>query len=79
MKFVPVLDAGISYRPNQGYQAYEKGVKDDVFMKLNGNIFVGRACSNEVVYPDFFSPNAEDWWGDQLQNLHSMIQFDGLS
>jgi alpha-glucosidase (family GH31 glycosyl hydrolase) len=48
-------------------------------MKLNGNIFVGRACSNEVVYPDFFSPNAEDWWGDQLQNLHSMIQFDGLS
>jgi hypothetical protein len=26
MKFIPIVDAGISARPNQGYQAYDSGV-----------------------------------------------------
>lgn len=26
MKFVPIVDAGIAYRPNEGYQAFDQGI-----------------------------------------------------
>jgi alpha-glucosidase (family GH31 glycosyl hydrolase) len=28
MKFVPIIDAGIAVRPNQGYDAYDSGMQD---------------------------------------------------
>ena len=33
MKFVPIIDAGISYRPNSDYPAFDEGVKQNVFLK----------------------------------------------
>ena len=33
-KFVPILDAGISYRPNANYSVYDEGVKADIFLKV---------------------------------------------
>ena len=78
MKFVPIIDAGVSSRPGQSYQAYNDGVTDDVFIKIAGQNFVGKVWPNEAVYPDFTHPKAQSWWGKQLDSFKGQIAFDGL-
>jgi alpha-glucosidase (family GH31 glycosyl hydrolase) len=41
MKYVPILDAGLAYRPGGNYDAFNDGVTKDVFMKINGEAFIG--------------------------------------
>ena len=36
VKFVPIIDAGISMRPGGNYSAYDKGIAKNVFLKMNG-------------------------------------------
>lgn len=78
MHFVPIMDAGIALRPWGDYDAYNKGKELDLFIKLNGEDLVGNVWPNEAVYPDWFHPNASDWWSQSLDSLHSSIKFDGL-
>ena len=52
-KFIPIVDAGVAYRPNQNYASYDSGIADDVFLKINGEPFVGKVWPNEAVFPDF--------------------------
>ena len=78
MKFVPIVDAGISYRPNQNYKAFDNGMKADIFMKVKGEVFVGKVWPNEAAYPDFTHPNATSWWGSELDTFHSQLAFDGI-
>lgn len=78
MKFVPIIDAGISYRPNQNYKAFDNGMKEDIFMKVNGEVFIGKVWPNEATYPDFTHPNSTAWWGSELDTFHSKIAFDGI-
>ena len=33
MHYVPIIDAGVAKRDNQGYQAYDDGKSQDVFIK----------------------------------------------
>ena len=47
-------------------------------MKINGKMFVGSVWPNEAVYPDWFHPNASDWWGSQLTTFQKSVPFDGL-
>lgn len=58
MKFVPIIDAGVSYRPGKGYTAFDQGMQQDVFLKINGSPFIGKVWPNEAAYPDFTHPNA---------------------
>ena len=78
MKFVPIIDAGISYRPNQNYEAYDQGAQDDVFLKVKNEYFIGKVWPNEAVFPDFFNPKTSTWWKKQLSSMHGKIEFDGL-
>jgi hypothetical protein len=41
MKYVPILDAGLAYRSGGDYKAFNDGVANDVFMKINGEAFIG--------------------------------------
>jgi alpha-glucosidase (family GH31 glycosyl hydrolase) len=69
-KFVPIIDAGISYRPNQGYPAFDEGVREDVFLKDNkGKLAFGKVWPNEAVFPDFSHPNSAPYWISQLNNF----------
>lgn len=34
-RFVPILDIGVAMRPGENYDAYDSGIKDDVFIKIN--------------------------------------------
>ena len=33
LKFVPIMDAGVAVRMNQGYKALDDGIAKDVFIK----------------------------------------------
>ena len=79
MKFIPIVDAGVSARPNQGYQAYDTGVAQNAFIKNpDGQLSVGKVWPNEAVYPDFMAPNTDAWWGSQLDSFQKSLPFDGL-
>jgi hypothetical protein len=43
MRYVPILDAGTAARPlpQDNYTAYINGEKAGVFLKLNGETFIG--------------------------------------
>jgi alpha-glucosidase (family GH31 glycosyl hydrolase) len=79
MRFVPIIDAGISYRPNEDYAAFDEGVKQGVFLKeADGSLSYGKVWANEAVFPDFSNPQANTYWIDQLDRFSKIIEFDGL-
>lgn len=70
MKFVPIIDAGIAWRPGQNYSAYDEGIKQNIFLKLKNNALAGgKVWPNEAVYPDFLHANASQYWGSQLDGF----------
>ena len=71
MRFVPIIDAGVAYRPGQDYGAFDRGMQQDVFLKANGSVFVGQVWPNEATYPDFTHPKANGWWASELQSFRS--------
>lgn len=82
VKFVPIIDPGVAFRPNVGYRAFDRGVEMNVFLKAPGSeseLFAGRVWPNEAVFPDFTHPNASKWWSEQLTHFQQEeIWFDGL-
>jgi len=81
LKFVPIVDAAIAYRENDGYRTFTEGKDRNVFMKAldRNEVFQGRGWPNEVAFPDFTNPNTSDWWQYELTQFHKeMVEFDGL-
>uniref|UniRef100_H3GKG8 alpha-glucosidase n=1 Tax=Phytophthora ramorum TaxID=164328 RepID=H3GKG8_PHYRM len=76
-KYVPILDPGI---PDDARDyAYTKGLSMDVFIKdTSGKPYLGQVWPGPTVFPDFFHPNAESYWGEKLEQLHQNVAFDGL-
>lgn len=78
MKWVPILDAGLSRRDGGDYEAYNEGLKIDAFMKVNGQIVTGEVWPNDAVYPDFFNEKVTAWYHKYLSKLWNEVKFDGL-
>lgn len=56
--FVPIIDPGIMVQ--DGYDAYEAGLKADIFVKdLQGNNYLGQVWPGPTYFPDFFNPNTQ--------------------
>jgi alpha-glucosidase (family GH31 glycosyl hydrolase) len=63
LHYVPIIDAGIALRPNQGYIAYDEGKKADVFLKIKmGEDLVAQVWPKDAVYPDWFNEKTTPWW-----------------
>lgn len=63
MHYVPILDAGIAMRSPGIYPAYDLGVEDDIYIKINNHqTLIGVVWPKDAAYPDFFNPKAKDWW-----------------
>jgi len=74
MYYVPIVDAGIAYRPWGDYSAFTDGKSQDVFIHANTDnqdIFIGEVWPNEAAYVDFFKSAAATWWKTQLQMFAS--------
>jgi alpha-D-xyloside xylohydrolase len=75
--FIPIVDPGIMVQ--SGYDAYEQGVKQDVFVKdLNGKNYLAQVWPGPVYFPDFLNPATQSYWTTQLSDFHSKVAYDGL-
>lgn len=63
---VVMCDPGI--KVEEGYKAYDDGVKQDVFLKYpDGSNYTGQVWPGWCHFPDFTNPNARDWWKEQFK------------
>ena len=77
MHFVPIIDPGIMVYP--GYEAYERGVKEGLFIKdISGGNYLGQVWPGPTFFPDFLHPSAQSYWTDQIKSFYEMVNVDGL-
>ena len=68
LHLVPIIDAGVKIEP--GDPVYESGKEGGYFAKDGtGQDFVGAVWPGLVHFPDFFQPEARQWFGSQYQRL----------
>lgn len=64
---VVMCDPGI--KVEKGYEAYDDGVKKDVFIKYpDGEYYTGQVWPGWCHFPDFTNPKARTWWKDHFQD-----------
>lgn len=71
IKFVPIIDAGISQRDGGNYDAYNSGKDRDVFIHAykGGPAFTGNVWPGDAVFPDFLRDATNTWWGEMLSDF----------
>lgn len=64
---VLMCDPGI--KVEEGYEAYEDGVKEEIFIKYpDGTYYTGQVWPGWCHFPDFTNPKARAWWKKHLQD-----------
>lgn len=70
-KVVVMCDPGI--KVEQGYEAYEDGVKNDVFIKYpDGEYYQGMVWPGWCHFPDFTNPKTREWWASKFTDYVSL-------
>ncbi|WNB18849.1 glycoside hydrolase family 31 protein [Marivirga arenosa] len=65
-KLVVICDPGIKIQ--EGYEAYDSGVKEDVFIKYpDGEYYEGEVWPGWCHFPDFTNPDVRNWWAEKLK------------
>lgn len=64
---VVMCDPGIKIE--NGYDAYESGKKEDVFIKYpDGTAYEGEVWPGWCNFPDFTKPETREWWGQHFKD-----------
>ena len=65
---VIIVDPGV--KVEEGYEPYEDGLAQDVFVKYpDGENFTGEVWPGWCHFPDFTNPRVREWWGDKFKEL----------
>lgn len=73
---VVMCDPGI--KAEEGYHAYEDGLKRDVFLKYpDGTNYTGQVWPGWCHFPDFTRPDTRAWWAEKLQ-AYTDLGIDGF-
>src|SRR5713101_8408334 len=68
-----ITDLHIKKNPDHGYQPYDSGMKNDVFVKNpDGSVYVGPVWPGDSVFPDFTLTRARNWWGNLYKDFVGM-------
>jgi alpha-glucosidase len=77
--YIVVVDPAVAA---QDYDAYNNGVKADVFLKrADGSLFEGRVWPGAAVFPDWFSTQTQQYWNEEFAgffNPKTGIDIDAL-
>lgn len=79
-RYVVILDPAIHNANN--YSSYTRGHELDVFYKnADGSDYLGVQWAGVQAWPDWFAPNTEKWWTDEIARFFSPdtgIDIDGV-
>lgn len=75
-KYVAIVDPGISV--NDSYGTYARGISAGIFLQRNGSNYLGKVWPGNVYFPDFFHPNASNYWLGEIDMFRKIIPVDGL-
>jgi alpha-glucosidase len=66
LKTTVIVDPGI--KVEKGYGAYERGIRDDVFIKYpDGANYTGEVWPGWCHFPDFTGEKGRDWWRKEVR------------
>ncbi|KAH9502341.1 hypothetical protein Btru_073501 [Bulinus truncatus] len=79
-RYIIMADPAISSEQPPGtYPPFDDGKQLDVFVKnATGDILIGSVWPGKTAFPDFFHPNAKQYWYKQANDFHRVLQYDGL-
>ncbi|BFZ03803.1 hypothetical protein BsWGS_06842 [Bradybaena similaris] len=79
-RYIIMADPAISSEQPPGtYPPFDNGAQMDVFVKNDtGSILIGQVWPGKTAFPDFFHPQAVDYWYKQAKSFHDQLPFDGL-
>jgi len=73
VRTILITDLHIKKNPGHGYDPYDSGMKNDVFIKNpDGSVYVGSVWPGESVFPDFTLSRVRDWWGGLYKDFVEM-------
>lgn len=77
-KWVPIVDPGIPVLP--GYEPYDSGVKDNVFLKeYDGKTnYLGWCWPGPAHFPDFLAEAGQNFFKKFLTSWHAAVPFSGV-
>lgn len=79
-RYIVILDPGIHAVGD--YPPYQRGLDKDVFLKgADGSNILGVQWPGAAVWPDWFAPNTQDWWTNEITTMFDKdtgIDLDGL-
>lgn len=77
--YVVMVDPAVAYLD---YPPFNNGVQDDAFMKYpNGSTYQGVVWPGVTTWPDWFAPNAQDYWNKEFATFfdpQSGVDIDAL-
>lgn len=76
-KLVVIVDPGIKVK--KGFRPYDEGIKKNLFIKrADGKDFVGKVWPGTTVFPDWFHPDAQQYWTEMIKQWLGQVPIDGL-
>jgi len=81
MNYIPIVDVGVGTNMLAGTNtALIKGIEMNVFCysPTSGQRFKGKVWPGTSYFPDFFHPNASEYWGTMMYDLYKKVNFTGM-
>lgn len=76
-RIVAIQDPGI--KPEDGYQAWESGKREDVFVRYpDGEYWLAGVWPGDCVFPDFTDENVRNWWAAATSEWLKQTGISGL-